>query len=236
MDLRTELINAAREGLQAADKAAGELNRIKGFYKMTPDGVQEQADRLFKEARTVADAAKARGLAAIDNKIAELDAQEKAEGQRRAGDLAYMQRLSEKLKIAQNMGEISPEDRDKVKDLFAEFAGDSLSVAVIRNTLGGEKAFFFLPEDNTGKRQEHIKGTVKTLFIKAMDEAGADPAAFTSNPDARAAEVNAFCEYCRRQDADFSRPDREVWQELYNARREAAALDAVKFDLRMMGL
>ena len=231
MDLRTELIKAVRDGQQATNRAAYELDRVRKMYEMTDAGIATQRDKLFAAAREVADAAKARGLAAIDAKVDELDVHEQAEGARRAADTDYMQRLESKLRIAQGMGEIKQEDRDRLKTLFSEFAGDPLAVAVIKNTLGEEKSFYFLPEDNTGKRQDHIKTAVKKLFERAMDEAGCNPASFSANPAARVAEVDAFIEYCNRQDPDFSRPDREVWQELYNARKVAGTPDALKFDM-----
>ena len=238
MSLNTDLIIAVREAQQATDRAAVELARVKNMYQMTPAGVAEQSHKLFSAARETADAAKERGLAAIDNAIAALNQQEQAESARRAADLEYMQRLESKLRIAQNMGEMTDKDsdRDRLKILFSEFAGDPLAVAVIRQTLGAEKSFFFLPEDQTGNRQQHLETAVKKLFERAMNEAGADPASYSAGADARAAEVNAFVEYCKKQSTDFSRPDSEVWQEIREQRAKDGTAAAVRFDMAMMSL
>jgi len=233
MSLNTELISAVREGQQATDRAAVELDRVRRMYQMTAEGVQEQANKLFSSARAVADAAREKGLAAIEAAAAALDAQEQKEGQRRAADTDYLARLESKLRIAQSMGEIEKDDRARLADFFAEFANDPISVAVIEKILGPSKAFFFLPENAAGQRQQHLKGAVKTLFERAMNEAGCDPACFTANGDARAAEINAFISYCQRQSADFSRPDKEVWQEIYSQTKKDGTTPAVKFDMVM---
>lgn len=238
MSLNNELIAAVREGAQATDHAAAELERVRQMYRMTPEGVKEQAARLFKASREVADAAKARGLAAIEQACVTLDAEEQAEGERRAADTDYLARLESKLRLAQNMGDnLTDDDRARMKTLFAEFSGDPLAVAVIRKTLGENKAFFFLPDDNTGKRQQHLKTAVKKLFGRAMDKAGCDPASYGTRFEARNAELDAFCAYCNAQSEDFSRPDREVWGELYEKRKQDGAPAAPEFDMLMsMGM
>lgn len=235
MSLKNELIAAVREGQQATGRAAVELARVKKSYMMTPEGQQEQADKLFRSARELADAAKARGLVAIERAIAELDAMEQAEGTRRAGDLAYLQRLESKLRLAQAMtvnGEINDTDRERLKQLFEEFNGDPLAVAVIRRSLGENKTFFFLPNDGSG-RQEHLRRAVKTLFTRAMDEAGCNPADYSENRTAHDAEISAFVAYCQRQDDYFTRPDMDVWNEIYAQRAQDGTQDAVKFDMAL---
>ena len=238
MSLNTELISAVRGAQRATDQAAVELERVKGMYMMTSEGIAEQRDKLFTASRELSDAAKRRGLDAIETACATLDAQERAEGEHRAADLAYMQRLESKLNIAKGMkSDMKDEaEREKLGLLFGEFAGDSLAVTVIRQTLGADKAFFFLPEDNTGKRQQHLKAAVKKLFERAMDKAGCNPASYSINPEFRSAELDAFCEYCNAQDEFFSRPDREVWQQIHDARPADGSVKTPEFDMRMMSL
>ena len=234
--LKDALISAVREGQAATGRAAVELARVKKSYMMTPEGQRQQADRLFKEARETADAAKEGGFVAIERAIAELDAQEQAEGTRRAGDLAYLQRLESKLRLAQAMtvnGEINDTDRERLKQLFEEFNGDPLAVAVIRRSLGENKTFFFLPNDGSGKRQEHLKHAVKTLFTRAMDEAGCNPADYNENRTDHDAEISAFVAYCQRQDDYFTRPDMDVWNEIYAQRAQDGAPAAVRFDMAL---
>jgi len=238
MNLNHFLGSCVREAQNATNDAVRELDRVRRMYQMTPEGVTEQRNRLFTAARETADAAKARGLEAIETACAELDAQEQAEGERRAADLAYMQRLESKLRIAQGMGEMTDKeaDRARLKTLFAEFEGDPLAVAVIRQTLGAEKAFFFLPDDNTGKRQQHLRGNVRTLFEKSMRQAGCDPAAYGGNEENRNAECAAFVDYCAAQDAYFTRDDREVWRETYDKRQQEDKPAAPAFDMAVMSL
>ena len=238
MDLNSVLIGCVHEAQRATDKAATELDRVRQMYMMTDEGVAQQRNQLFTAAREIADAAKERGLEAIDATRAELDALEQREGERRAADTDYMTRLESKLRIAQGMGPMTDKEADtaRLKVLFAEFAGDPLAVSVIRHTLGEEKSFFFLPDDDTGKRQKHLDTAVKTLFEKAMKQAGCDPASFNVNPENRAAECDAFCAYALAQDEYFSRPDREVWQETYDKRKQEGKPGAPVFDMAVMGL
>ena len=67
-----------------------------------------------------------------------------------------------------------------------------------------------------------------------MMRVGCDPACFTTDPTARAAEAAAFADYCSAQNADFTRPDGEVWDEMRAKRTEDKA--APGFDLNMMAL
>ena len=234
MSLNTELINCTHQGKTAIGKSAQDLDRVKRMYGVTSEVIAAQSKKLFEAARATADAAKERGLAAIERVCAALDQQEQAESARRAADADYLSRLEMKIRLAQGMGDdLSDEDREMLKNLFQEFAGDALSVTVIKKSLGENKAFFFLPEDNTGKRQQHLKGAVTKLFERAMNEAGCDPAAFTADPAARDAEISAFCEYCTRQNEDFSRDDGEIWQEIRDQRAQDGAPAAVKFDMAM---
>ena len=232
MSLNTTLINAVREGQQATDRATVELDRVRRMYQMTDAGVKEQQNKLFSAAREVADAAKQKGLEAIEAAAAAIEQQENDESARRAADVNYLARLEQKLNLAKGMGEITQDDRPKLAALFSEFSGDALAVSVIRNTLGAERAFFFLPNDNTGARQKHLKGAVKSLFEKAMGAAGCDPAAFSAVADRRAAEINAFISYCQRQTLDFSRSDREVWQEIRDARPADGSAAAPRLKLQ----
>lgn len=236
MSLKNDLIAAVRAAMDATNRAAYELDRVTKMYMMTPEGIAEQRNKLFTEARGKADAAKQRGFAAIDAACATLDEQENAESARRAADVNYLARLEQKLNLAKGMGEIKQEDRPKLAELFKEFVGDPLSVTVIRNTLGADKAFYFLPNSNTGDRQQHLKTVVKKLFEKAMDKAGCNPASYSVNPAARQAECGAFIDYCNAQDEYFTLPDREVWQRIYDARPADGSAAAPEFDLRMMGL
>ncbi len=234
MSLNTELINDVHAGQQAINESAQNLDRVKRMYGVTSEVIAAQSKKLFEAARATADAAKERGLAAIERVCAALDQQEQAESARRAADVDYLSRLEQKIRLAQGMGDdLSDEDREMLKNLFAEFAGDRLSVTVIKKSLGENKAFYFLPEDSSGKRQQHLKGAVTKLFERAMNEAGCEPAAFTANPAARDAEISAFCEYCTRQNEDFSRDDGEIWQEIRDQRAQDGAPAAVKFDMAM---
>ncbi len=238
-------IAGARLPQHVVDVDAGDLRRV-NLIDASPIGVNVRSTVAtysgvlddLRRAYATAPAAKERGLEAIDATRAELDALEQREGERRAADTEYMTRLESKLRIAQGMGPMTDKEADtaRLKVLFAEFAGDPLAVSVIRHTLGGEKSFFFLPDDDTGKRQKHLETAVKTLFEKAMRQAGCDPASFNVNPESRAAECDAFCAYALAQDAHFSMDDREVWNATTAKLREEGKPDAPAFAMAVMGL
>ncbi len=237
MQLSAELINAVRAGLKATDQAAAELERVKNMYMMTPEGVKEHADRLFSDARKVADAAKARGLEAIETACETMDAEERHAAQERAKDTDYLARLKTKIELAKMLGSdrqgedaLKPQ-RSRMQTLFSEFANDPLSVALIEQSLGAERAIFFLPGNSVGLRQKHLREVVAPLFVKAMGFAGCDPSSFSADPGRRAAEVNAFVLYCNQQNKDFSRPDSAAWEES-RAQRESG----LSFDMAMMSI
>lgn len=236
MDLIFTLISCVREAQHATDKAAAELEAAKKKYQLDGAATAQVRNELFRAARETADAAKARGLEAIEKKCAELDAKEQRDGERRARDTDYTIRLESKLRIAQGLGEINDENRDRLKILFSEFTGDPLAVGLIRQTLGENKSLYFLPEDSTGKAQKHLKTAVKRLFERAMWIVGCNPASFGTTPEARAAEADFFCEYCNKQTDDFSRDDGAIWSMLYEKRKQDGAEDAPEMDMAFMQL
>ena len=162
MNLNSFLVTCVNEGLTATDAATREFERVKGFYQMTPEGVAEQRNRLFTAARERADAAKARGLAAIETKVAEIDEQEKAVAARRATDTDYLNRLEQKLRLAAGL-DVSD---DELTVFFAEFEDDEIARAAIEKQFGGNKAFHFKPNSGKGQRQQHIRDVVRVLFEK----------------------------------------------------------------------
>ena len=236
MSLKNELVNAVREAQAAQDKAAAELARISKMYKMTDEGIVEHRERLYSAAREVANTAKRKGLEAIERACLEMDAQDKEESARRSADVAYLQRLEQKIRLAQTIGKIdrqsnngyATQDRDteSLKSLFSEFAGDPLAVAAIRQAIGPDKSFFYLPEESSGPRQQHLKGKVTKLFERAMNEAQSDS-------DTRVNEIDAFVSYCTAQDDAFSCDDMAVWQGMRDQRVIDGTPNAVRFDMAL---
>ena len=216
MSLKNELVNAVREAQAAQDKAAAELARISKMYKMTDEGIVEHRERLYSAAREVANTAKRKGLEAIERACLEMDAQDKEESARRSADVAYLQRLEQKIRLAQTIGKIdrqsnngyATQDRDteSLKSLFSEFAGDPLAVAAIRQAIGPDKSFFYLPEESSGPRPDS---------------------------DTRVNEIDAFVSYCTAQDDAFSCDDMAVWQGMRDQRVIDGTPNAVRFDMAL---
>lgn len=234
MDLRNELVAGVKKTAAATDKAAQELDRVKRQYDLTESGIREQSITIYAGANALAEQTKAAGLAAIEAKCAEIDAQEQAAADRRATDTGYMQRLHAKLEIAKGIDVTDLQGRDVMKEnvtnlqiLFSEFANDPLAVALIKHTLGENKTFFFLPDNSCGELQTHLRKIVKPLFERAIE------AARTSG-ETRAAEIDAFCRYCAAQDESFSRSDMAIWNADYEQRKAAGQLCGLRFDMFMM--
>ena len=143
MDLRNELTAGVKKVAAATDKAAQELDRVKRQYDLTENGIREQSITIYAGANALAEQTKAAGLAAIEAKCAEIDAQEQAAADRRATDTDYMQRLHAKLEIAKGIDVTDLQGREVLKQnvtnlqiLFQEFHDDALAVQLIKHTLG----------------------------------------------------------------------------------------------------
>jgi len=242
MNLRTTLDECIREAQAAADNADAELARLVRTFDLNDSQIAEQRRRLSSEARGKADAAKARGLDAIAQKIAEIDAEEQKTAQTRSLDSAYLSRLETKLRLAEGLGngadgaEAMKASRADLKTLFAEFSGDPLAISMIRQRLGREQAALVVPENGVGMRQEHLKNTVAKLFEKGIRLADVDANDGGRLSVDRAAEVECFRMYNAQQTDDFSRPDREVWAETRTMRENAGISTGLSFDMALMGL
>jgi len=236
MDLRNELTAGVKKVAAATDKAAQELDRVKRQYDLTENGIREQSITIYAGANALAEQTKAAGLAAIEAKCAEIDAQEQAAADRRATDTGYMQRLHAKLEIAKGIDVTDLQGREVLKQnvtnlqiLFQEFHDDALAVQLIKHTLGENKTFFFLPDNSCGELQTHLRKIVKPLFERAIEAART-----SGEPKSRAAEIDAFCRYCAAQDESFSRSDMAIWNADYEQRKQAGQLCGLKYDMFWM--
>lgn len=242
MNLRTTLDECIREAQAAADNADAELARLVRTFDLNDSQIAEQRRRLSSEARGKADAAKARGLDAIAQKIAEIDAEEQKTAQTRSLDSAYLSRLETKLRLAEGLGngadgaEAMKASRADLKTLFAEFSDDPLAISMIRQRLGREQAALVVPENGVGARQEHLKNTVSKLFEKGMRLADVDANEGGKRNVDRAAEVECFRMYNAQQTDDFSRPDSEVWGETRTMREAAGISTGLSFDMALMSV
>ena len=249
MNLRTTLDECIREAQAAADNADAELARLVRTFDLNDSQIEEQRRRLSSEARGKADAAKARGLDAIAQKIAEIDAEEQKTAQTRSLDSAYLSRLETKLRLAESLRTgVNPMGtavdntdamraiRGDLRTMFSEFSGDPLAASIIRQRLSKEQAAIVMPENSVGVRQEHLKNTVARLFEKGIRLADVDANEGGKRNVDRAAEVECFRMYNAQQTDDFSRPDRDVWAETRTMREEAGISTGLSFDMALMSV
>ena len=238
-----------REAQAAADNADAELARLVRTFDLNDSQIEEQRRRLSSEARGKADAAKARGLDAIAQKIAEIDAEEQKTAQTRSLDSAYLSRLETKLRLAESLRTgVNPMGtavdntdamraiRGDLRTMFSEFSGDPLAASIIRQRLSKEQAAIVMPENSVGVRQEHLKNTVARLFEKGIRLADVDANEGGKRNVDRAAEVECFRMYNAQQTDDFSRPDRDVWAETRTMREEAGISTGLSFDMALMSV
>lgn len=221
MELNFELITAVREAQNAAETAVRDYVDLKNRYQLTDEGKLQHLAELMDAARETAIAAKNRGFAAIDKKCEELDAQEKRASERRANDPEYWRSLETKLHIF-NAVNVKEQNDSTLKDFFAEFKNDPIAGAAISSALNDPmRGVNILPDNNNGKRQEHLQKIVRPAFERAMNKACdlykpprdmdrdiATEAIFSGQGKT---EVEAFCAYCRSQDAEFSKDDISLW-------------------------
>lgn len=244
MDLNMELIKAVREAQNATQKAQNEFSETARRYSLTPTGKENEAARLFGASRAEAEAAKAKGFAAIDQKCAELDAQEQAAAERRNADTEYLNRLETKLRIFSGIDAQEQSDAT-LKAFFAEFADDPMAIAAINKAVGSPmRAVNIVPADNTGMRQKHLQEIVKPSFERTINKAGALTASTsdlagdlaTAAVFGNKSEIDAFCTYCTEQDADFSLDDVEVWKKIRGERAQNQQANDGAFHMSFTGV
>jgi hypothetical protein len=239
MDLNMELVKAVREAQAATEKAATAFSETSQRYELTQDGKTREAARFYGAARTTAETAKVRGLEAIAAKCAELDTQEQAAAVKRATDTEYLNRLEMKLRIFGGLDAKAQADAD-LRIFFAEFENDPLAAAAISAALGDPmRAVNILPANNTGKRQEHLRGAVQAAFESAMNKAGAEVIdehdLSTTAIFGRKSELDAFVQYCTAQNADFSLDDLSIWERI-RGEQTAQGKDAASFNWQFKGV
>lgn len=216
MDLKTALINRLREAEAAARKAVEKYNATIKRYGLSQEGRSAEQRAIYNETALLCEAAREKGLADIDEKIAELNRREQEAALSRSLDTDYLQRLNEKINLLQSMN-LKETDPETLRNLLAEYENDPVAAAVLTpifpEALGASN---FLPKDNTGKRQDHLEKIVKPGFVDAINRA------CLSSPEdlATRAIYNAgsalegFIQYVQHQNEDFSRDDMEVWKEI----------------------
>ena len=214
MSLKNTLISCVREAQNATQEAAQKFDNLTKTYQLSQDGRTAEAKRYYQASQTAAEAAKARGLAAIQAKASEIDSQESARQQQRNGDAAYLNRLEAKLRILSrvDLGDVEKKD---LREMFAEFADDPVAISAISKTCGRIQAGGIIPENNRGKRQLHLLGTVANGFIHACNRAGAELPTWadlaTGVVLGHQSEIDAFISYCEKQNDEFSLDDMDVW-------------------------
>ena len=176
-------------------------------------------------------------------KIAQLDEAEAKEAELRALDSEYLARLNTKLDLMDKVSLTT----EQLKPMLAEFENDPVAIACIKQKLGDDVSVDTLvnalPDDNTGKKQKHIKRiaeictSIANKGIKIVGRDGLTGATEVVDVDqyTKALE-NAFVDYCMAQDDDFSLDDEIVLDGLIAKNPELeVAYKRLKYDLSLPG-
>ena len=217
MTLNEILVQAVREAQTAAQNAANAYAKLDRRF-LNEAGLQDAAQRLAAPAIQTAEAAKARGFAAIDEACAQLDNAEQEQAAARAVDTGYLYRLEAKMRLLDAV-DVKRQTDATLKALFAEYANDPVALAMIEARVGSMRAVNVAPADNRGKLQKHLQDVVKSGFERCINKCVEGEALSPHNLGTgaifgRASEIDAFCDYCGRQDAYFSIDDVSIWEQV----------------------
>lgn len=215
MTLNEILVQAVREAQTATQNAANAYAKLDRRF-LNEAGLQDAAQRLAAPAIQTAEAAKMRGFAAIDEACAQLDTAAQELAAARAVDTGYLYRLEAKMRLLDTV-DVKRQTDETLKAMFAEYANDPIALDMIVARVGAMRAVNVAPADTRGKLQQHLQDVVKSGFERCINKCVAgevlDPHNLANGAIfGRASEIDAFCDYCARQDAYFSVDDISVWE------------------------
>lgn len=219
-------VTAIKNMQSARARTLAEIQRTYAREQYADDFKLSEAARMVEELRATAEGQSAQAAEAVAAKIAELDGEEQRLAEVRAMDSDYLNRLNLKMENMERllhkqvttdgsvvMDDLSGTMIDQMKTYFAEFRNDPIAVGIIHERLGGH-GVKVAPEDNTGKRQAHLRA-VQAVFNgiakKAVAVIGAHGVSEVQDVDIVVkGEEDAFIGYCTAQNEEFSLNDDEL--------------------------
>lgn len=219
-------ITAIKTMQSARARTLTEIQRLYAKEMYADDFKLAEAARMVDELRTTAEGQARQAAEAVAVKIAELDGEEQRLAEVRSLDLDYLNRLNLKMENMERllhkqvttdgsvvMDDLSDTMRGQMKTYFSEFRNDPIAVGIILERFGGH-GVAIAPEDNTGKRQAHLRA-VQAVFNgiakKAVAIVGAHGVSEVQDVDIVVkGEEDAFIAYCTAQNEEFSLNDDEL--------------------------
>lgn len=219
-------VTAIKNMQSARARTLAEIQRTYAREQYADDFKLSEAARMVEELRATAEGQSAQAAEAVVAKIAELDGEEQRLAEVRAMDSDYLNRLNLKMENMERllhkqvttdgsvvMDDLSGTMIDQMKTYFAEFRNDPIAVGIIHERLGGH-GVKVAPEDNTGKRQAHLKAVQKVfngIAKKAVAIVGAHGVSEIQDVDIVVkGEEDAFVGYSMAQNEEFSLDDNEL--------------------------
>ena len=219
-------ITAIRTMRSARTRTLTEIQRLYAKEMYADDFKLSEAARMVEELRATAEGQSAQAAEAVAAKIAELDGEEQRLAEVRAIDSDYLNRLNLKMENMERllhkqvttdgsvvMDDLSDTMRGQMKTYFSEFRNDPIAVGIILERFGGH-GVAIAPEDNTGKRQAHLRA-VQAVFNgivkRSSGVVGKHGLSEIQDVDTVVkGEEDAFIGYCTAQDEAFSLNDDEL--------------------------
>lgn len=223
-DLNFTLITLVREAESIGEKAVQDLHTSANKYSLTSSQILQEMEKAKGVVQARILDIKKQGFEAIEERCAELDKADTSRMEARFHDINYLQRLAAKLGIMREI-DTKNADVDILRAFLYEYDMDPLAAAAFEPVIDDPMRFSSLirmKDENGGTPQEHLRTAVRSSFEIAVN-AASDPLDASKAKDGSAAlydlsggnkaVFDGFCEYCRMQNADFSRSDREIWEE-----------------------
>lgn len=219
-------VTAIKNMQSARARTLTEIQRTYAREQYADDFKLAEAARMVDELKATAEGQAAQAAEAVAAKIAELDSEEQRLAEVRAMDSDYLNRLTLKMDNLERllhknvttdgaivMDDLSDTMRTQMKTYFSEFKNDPIAVGIILERFG-RHGMAIVPEDNTGKRQAHLKA-VQIVFMgiakKAVGIVGSHGVSEVQDVDIVVkGEEDAFIGYCTAQNEEFSLNDDEL--------------------------
>ena len=221
-DHNISIANCIEQAVKTADELKYNFDRINRMDGYTDEYKHQK--RLEMEQSMAAKVAELteQGLGIIDRIIADTNAVERKEAERRAKDTEYNRRLHDKIGIVKGLAaktEVSPEEINALQISLSEFENDTLSIALIEGAISGipgaDRFMTAIPANHNGEHQANME-KLKKLFSRAMSDTEKSVKSGSSmdtseNMDYAQDLANAFKAYCVFQTPNMSRDPAAVW-------------------------
>ena len=197
-------------------KAVKDLNAFLGKYELSDSGIENAQKRAAEELNNYIDEKKAEIHRIFDEKIDQIDEEEKKALEKKNNSLQFQQIMNEKARVLK-MLDLSKVKGHILQDYLQEFQDYPIAVELFQNCCldKSNRAIFIgvLPRDTRGERQGRMRDAEADIIsclenLKKFDARG---------NNTRISMIMSCKEYIKYQADDFSTCNEDVWRMMKEA-------------------